>query len=535
MMEGISHDLLQLIVVFVVTFPKSGNYRLISRGWKSAFDRCVTRLSLKKKDDSNGRFLAEVVDKNTPNVTELIMRHDCNIDLAPLSRVLSQKLTSLKVYGGHWGIHNFSGFPEALSHLTYLKSLDLHACSMEKTHFDLLVPSLTGLKLLQTLDLGRNYMGHLAAVTLSPYFAALTSLTKLVLSENLTSDHGDDQQREAIASFLRPLKSLTLLRHLDLSFNGFGNTESIHLELANLLCPMTRLRELLIGSNSLGFPGLMALAPSLEGLAELRVLGFGSNAVTIGSRWRNLSFSFLAKMTDLISLDLSCNSMIGQDFADVAASLPGSVENLDLSRNHLPASAVRTLFPSFRNIRGLNLDATCLVAESLVPFAPACLAGLHTLSIASTNLETDSGALSSIFRHLKELRELDLGHTQIGRILASLAPSLGGMTALRSLKLASNGIGIYDGATSLAMALEKLTGLRTLCLPFNGLKSADMRTLMTSLTNMAYLETLDLNSNYICSAGVEALVHHFEKTESLRDMDLSHNFNSKSHRKLTRD
>lgn len=123
---------------------------------------------------------------------------------------------------------------------------------------------------------------------------------------------------------------------------------------------------------------------------------------------------------------------------------------------------------------------------------------------------------------LKQLKKMKI--SRIGFVgMATLAPTLVGMTGLRSLDLRDNGFG-ENGMTSVLSFLGELTNIQTLDLSraFTCI-GGKMAYLASSLKNLTRLLSLDLSRNSFSEHGMRDLAAVFKDLTSLKTLNISNN------------
>jgi len=290
-----------------------------------------------------------------------------------------------------------------------------------------------------------------------------------------------DLNADAVGVFLAS-PHLTKLRNLEIGSNSLGRAGAKHLarcpalsrieklgvhackftdratpDLAKLVMP--RLTDLNLSFNAFGSEGLPALLAGRL-LANVKTLDLSS--CDLGPE----GFELLARsplLAKLTELDLS-NNDTGPDGAIALAGCPylGSIETLDLSSNYFEDDgliALATAAPMPR-LRKLNLALQKMGRRGLEALArwPG-LARIEELGLQMNQPGDEGVAALAESPHVGALRILDLNETEIGPVAALALATSRTLSSLAELNLRGNDLGA-EGAEHLVAgdwpALTKL-------------------------------------------------------------------------------
>jgi hypothetical protein len=261
-------------------------------------------------------------------------------------------------------------------------------------------------------------------------------------------------------------------------------------------------RHLLLGTNSLGAPGIAALAGSLHEGHGLRTLYLGCNRVDAAG---------LAPLADRLATDRTVNALwlkrnpigdAGVTALAAALATNPTIRTLDLTNTGMTLHGLRVLVAALRS-RPVALQRLYLGGNGWTPqagplFAELVAGGLGELYLAAGALG-DSG-VAALAESLVNGRRLVLGLGGNGltpaavRVLAQRLPALSTLDLARprsavALRAESNLVG-DEGATALAEALPR-SALRRLDLRHTGVTGRGARLLVEAAAD-AELELLGL-------------------------------------------
>jgi Ran GTPase-activating protein (RanGAP) involved in mRNA processing and transport/GTPase SAR1 family protein len=331
---------------------------------------------------------------------------------------------------------------------------------------------------------------------------------------------------EQVSLFVDRLPRLSgFLKTLNLSYNGFGfdiglgvaeDTEA----LAHALAKLTALTTLDLSFNSLGGDDVKSLADALAGLTALNTLHLWGNQFS-DAGIKSLSPA-LKQLTSLTTLDLWGNGITDAGVETLAPALAKltALKTLDLWLNGIGDAGARALAPALARLTALDrlhLRSIRVGDDGAKALAPA-LTGLTGLSTLELKLDRvgDAGAegLASALAGLTDLNVLELNGNRIGN--AGIEALVPALAKLTGLnRLVLGSDCIGDaGAKALARALGRLTVLNTLDLGYGGIGDAGAEALAPVLVKLAGLETMDLRGNYIGDVGAIALLDAVRKAGS---------------------
>ena len=414
----------------------------------------------------------------------------------------------------------------SLSHLRFLKSLDIEHCKLRhlsgaalhglqqlrnltvRTHnsdwayyaLDLTYESLTNLKHLENLDLGFNFMAQLP----QDLFCPLASLKTLNLTNNRLSGFGSFGLIDPATGQL----CLQELQRLDLSNNHISflsetgvaslkNLQSLHLqnnrisELAELSFSALKKLHIIDLSNN-----LLQTIPSrtFRESEELKELHLQNNSISV------LPAGLFSGLSKLLILDLSHNLISSEwifpeTFADLIRVV---VLNLGFNRiKHINGSTFQNQYSL--QILYLNNNEIDTIGDNSF----SSLYNLHTLILTGNRLKS---VYSFTFNGLYVLSELSLAENEISRVDDTAFKNC---SNLQGLHLNGNLL------TEVPRAASTLRSLKTLHLNDNGIKTIRN----TSFAGLQHLTSLRLSGNEIKNLTRGTL----KELPSLRELDLSWN------------
>ena len=363
-------------------------------------------------------------------------------------------------------------------------------CKIENSYFHIELARTFGACLeIQEADLDGKGIGDAAAAVLANVLETNTTLTNLVLDDNMFGPAGAESLHTA-------LKTNTTLTNLNLAHNYLGPAGAESLTAA--LKTNTTLTNLVLDDNDLGLAGAESLATALKTNTSLTNLNLRRN--NLGPAGAECLAKALEKNTILTNLNLSFNDLGPADAESLATALKTntSLTNLNFSVNNLgPAGAESPSTALKTNTILTNLD---LSGNNVGPAGAESLATALKTNTSLTNLNFSGNnlgpagaeSLATALKTNTSLTNLDLSGNNVGPAGAeSLATALKTNTSLTNLNLRRNTLG-PAGAESLAKALEKNTVLTNLNLWFNNLGPAGAEALAKALETNTTLENLYL-------------------------------------------
>ena len=363
-------------------------------------------------------------------------------------------------------------------------------CKIENSYFHIELARTFGACLeIQEADLDGKGIGDAATAVLANVLETNTTLTNLVLDDNMFGPAGAESLHTA-------LKTNTTLTNLNLAHNYLGPAGAESLTAA--LKTNTTLTNLVLDDNDLGLAGVESLATALKTNTSLTNLNLRRN--NLGPAGAECLAKALEKNTILTNLNLSFNDLGPADAESLATALKTntSLTNLNFSVNNLGPAGAESLATALKtNTILTNLD---LSGNNVGPAGAESLATALKTNTSLTNLNFSGNnlgpagaeSLATALKTNTSLTNLDLSGNNVGPAGAeSLATALKTNTSLTNLNLRRNNLG-PAGAESLAKALEKNTVLTNLNLWFNNLGPAGAEALAKALETNTTLENLYL-------------------------------------------
>ncbi|WCJ42109.1 receptor like protein 1 [Euphorbia peplus] len=246
---------------------------------------------------------------------------------------------------------------------------------------------------------------------------------------------------------------------------------------------------------------------------ELQTLNLQSNVI-VGSI-HSQGFGGLSRLENLESLDLSGNS-----FDDSSLSSIGNISSLkSLYLNN-------TGLNSIDDIQGLlrleNLEHLDLSDNSFDSSIFSFISGLSSLKSLGLQNQEFTGSTVNItgLKPLENLEHLDLSDNSLDINIFSF---ISGLSSLKSLQLRSISLSETIHSKDLAR-LTSLKKLESLDLSWNVMRAEDIKTILSSFTNILSLKSLNLNNNdFNSTTDIQGL----PRLKNLEYLDLGWNkFNS---------
>ncbi|GJP72571.1 hypothetical protein CLOP_g3288 [Closterium sp. NIES-67] len=441
-------------------------------------------------------------------------------------------------------------FPMTLSSLSSLEHLDL-----SRNKFEGMLPTLTDLSLLTTVNLGFNSffgpvitaLGSISNLQeinlqsnslqgqLDPGFSDFTVLKTLVLSDNsiqgalptgyyqiASLQHLDMSSNQFSGSLPNVWKSLASLKTLNLSRNGL--TGSVPDQWSDL----SSLTALDLSYNNLEGDLTTFIVEALTYLAHLRLndntfKGPMPTHFTVLSRLNTVSLSnnaffgdisgFFGRFPMLTYGNLSHNQLFGQLSEEFAGAR--ALQVLDMSHNMIGGDLNFMNVLSASTIKYLDLSYNEIAGQ--MPWQLSLLTVLEHLDISGNTIELfgsdKAGYLPPTITALSSLSFIALGTSTLQDVL--LFPSF---TKLKHLSLSGSGI------SSLPGQLTRLTALTSLDASGIGLTGP----FPPAVTSFSLLVHLNLSSNNLEGAIPDKLASlRFLKTLSLENNVLQGNIPGK--------
>jgi Ran GTPase-activating protein (RanGAP) involved in mRNA processing and transport/ubiquinone biosynthesis protein COQ9 len=429
-----------------------------------------------------------------------------------LARCLSLNtcITSLNLANNKMESGGLAALLPALTHLTALTSLDLDGNSLNKEDAARICGAVAaaGMTRLQRLKLkySSSYNGYLSVVGCEAWKQlGLSHAADDIVFINSFSDilqylFSSDRAAFALSNRhpLLPAELVGRIESSDPSLTSLeikgnrGLDESLFLgergsiALARCLSLNTCITSLNLADNQIGSVGLAALLPALTHLTALTSLDLGDNSLNEEDVARIFGAAAGAGMTRLLRLELNGNNCAsdtvsltaGRDLSRCLA-LNTCITSLNLAGNAIGSVGLAALLPALTHLTALtslNLGGNSLKEEDVARiFGAVAAAGMTRLQ----RLELRGNNCASDTVSLTAGRELS-------RCLAL-------NTCITSLNLAGNAIGSV-GLAALLPALPHLTALTSLDLGDNSLNKEDAARICGAVAaaGMTRLQRLEL-------------------------------------------
>lgn len=193
----------------------------------------------------------------------------------------------------------------------------------------------------------------------------------------------------------------------------------------------------------------------------------------------------------------------------------------------LGAKVSSPLFDSFKHmheLKELDLRGNSIGSHgaSLLAEGVKCAFKLKTLYLNSNKLRFDgANSLSGALRNMGGLQKLDLSNNEIGPGFPEpLLEAFKQMDKLRILYLARNFIGSSE-ATSIANAIKQMRELKIILLSQNFIGDDGVASLACAFVKMLKLEKFDLTSNQFSKIGAKLLINAAKRMPELKSIWLN--------------
>ena len=426
-------------------------------------------------------------------------------------------LTNLDISGSDLQDCPAANLAAALQAMPGLTRLHLCSCTLQSQRVAAALGSaLQSLTRLQHLHLARSRLRQAGLAALVPALSAMPDLQTLDVGATSMPASGP-QGANALCTLLGAVPGLT---HLDVSFSRLQDGGT--LLLAAVLRSMTRLQTLNMYGSHLGDAGMLILAPALAELPHLHTLDLCGNE--LGASAVSMLRLVLAKEgSSLRNLDLGFNGfkMEGAQLLASGLSTATQLQGLSLEQTWLGDEGWVALAPALSclgpSLQSLQLGPGSLDDAGSVALAAAlhALTGLTHLKVTSYLQSTAIATISPALMGMRRLQALEVSGTpmrpQGTAAFAAALPAIAG--SLKHLNLTSCRIDVEAAATALAPALAQATGLVELRLANNDLGAQGVQWLATVLGALPHLRTVDLWS---CKIGVEGCM---AVARALKDRD----------------
>ena len=413
-----------------------------------------------------------------------------------------------------------------LRHSKCLKTLNISYCGIDDQGMMSLASALEMNGSLEELNLSGNI--------------TVTGIGHMALGESLKRNRGlktlnisycdiGDQGMKSIASALEMNGSL---EELDLSRNHAVTGVGL-MALGESLKSNGALKTLNISYCDIDDQGMKSLASALEMNGSLEELDLSENDAVTGIGLTALGES-LKRNRGLKTLDISYCSIDDQGMKSIASALEmnGSLEELDLSRNHaVTGVGLMALGESLKRNRGLkSLNISdCGIDDQGVKSIASALemnGSLEELDLSRNRAVTDIGlmALGESLRRNRGLKTLYISHCGIDdQGMKSLASALEMNGSLEELDLRGNQVITGVGLMALGESLKRNRGLKKLDISYCGIDDQGMKSIASALEMNGSLEELNLSGNRaVTGVGFMALGESLKSNGDLKTLNISH-------------
>ena len=311
--------------------------------------------------------------------------------------------------------------------------------------------------------------------------------------------------------------SLSYLKEIDIRHTTFDI-----FSLLNNLHHLPRLSELVLCDVGMGYQECQLLATALKYVDKLRFLKLSRNL--LGHGIIEL-VKHLHSVPHLEMLILKDTQMGEEEVIALAHSLQNVAQlcELDLSKNPLShgISELAKHLHCVPHLKGLYLNDTQMGEEEVTALADSLknVTQLSTLNLSNNSLDQRISLLANQLKSVPYLEELHLKNTQMGEEeVTALARSLQNVTRLRELSLSYNPLG--HGISELAKHLRSVPHLEKLYLDDTQMGKEEVTGLAHVLVYVPELKSLKLDKNSL-GRGVSKLIKCFSSSRRLPFLDLT--------------
>ena len=424
---------------------------------------------LTKLNISNNNISGEAADKIAIVLSQNTLLQEINF--------------SYNILGASGSLHIFHNMRK-LSNLTKLDVCGIGITCVAAKDIVTILNNNVGLK---ELNLSHNNIQAIGATVIFKN-ALMKNLHKFNISHNNINDNVEDVENFITRN--------TNLEELDFSHNNVQAAGAIKICRANI----SKLVVFNISHNGITVDAADDIGTFLSHNTELQKLDLSGNDLqAIG--YKTLFKSF--QMCNLISLNISHSSIIKEAADELATFLHhnGSLQELDLTCNHLPSSDIVKIYSGMKNI-----------------------SNLVTFSI-SQNINTDKAIdeLRNILLRNISLQEIDLSYSNMST--SDTVKLLSGMTNtlnLTAINISHNMI-TDEAAEDIGTVLSRNNKLQSLNLSYNYFRSEGFVKIFKCLKNIMYLRKLNISSNDVKATAADSIATVLSHNSKLEELDLGNN------------
>ena len=315
---------------------------------------------------------------------------------------------------------------------------------------------------------------------------------------------GNDITSKSIQSFVNiPPHILQDMRELHLSCNKLdGSTCDL---LAKAVPSMSRLEDLLLGSNPIGSGGAVEMIKALCGSGVKRLWLYNTG---IGEPDCEALCELLKSTHSLQNLHISQNNLSSESVTSIITGLShnSSVTYLVISNSHFSTANVDSLTSILKGhskctLTGLDLEDCHISSESVVELVAALCKNttLEHLDLSHNCIGEHVEGVTAVAKMLVENKTLTVLNLRDCHISSEgaveLAAALCKNSTLKNLNLDRNPIGV-EGASSMSDMLQHNTSLEVLWLRDDSVGEEGVRQLINSLKHNQTLRQLWLPMKY---------------------------------------
>ena len=367
-----------------------------------------------------------------------------------------------------------------------------------------------------SLDLRDNDLVTSTTVELAKFLEAATSLEKLLLQNNCVYSTG-------VPFLVSPISKMNKLKVVNLAGNKIGSKGCDGLAFA--LSNISELNMLDLSRNDIGASGFLNLAPIVGQMTTLKSLKLGCN--WFGSEGAVPVSAMIEDLICLTELNLEFNYITrveecGMTFLGPAIQKLTHLLSLNLSGNRLGINDFFTtpyMLLKMTQLQSIDLSVNSLVDEKVSRLALQLSknTGLTRLCLGHNSIK-ETSSISLALKNNKNLTELSLHNNQIDDIgLKELLSSISGIPTLQTLDISSNE---YTSVNDISV----LTNLVHLNIRYNNnniwrKRSSDM----ICFSKMHRLTFLDITGNSLKDSGLKTLLSTLKNLPNLKILKLGSN------------
>ena len=431
-----------------------------------------------------------------------------------------RSLQVLKINSNNIGFEGACAITDSLEHCPFIYMLDIGFNNIEleliESRCNVCFPrSFQNLAMLNIANIQLNSLG---AQSLARGMSGSLNIREFHVRENSIGDDG----AKAITGILSKCDSLEVL---DVAQNGITAIGAIALASA---LKGKKVHELDFGKNGIGSKGALALSAILNS-ATLRRLKLDS--CVIGPEGAVCLAQSLKHCSNLLELNIGGNSIESSGAIAIAECLSQcrNVQILNLSDTVDGCRALAKKLTECNNLHVLDISQTAfLVESSLMNFFENCvdLQKLNADTICSMR-PPDIGFIHGL-KFCINLEKIDVSSTSLSQeMVAEFFFLLRNCRLLKELFVAENYVGL-DSAKILSESLFHCKNLEVLDVAatfINNLENRGelTRCLCSKFMHNVKLRSLNIEANYIGTAGVIALVDSLKHCNKLQELSIGSN------------